>query len=111
MGELGILSVGAGHNKLVFDPTDEAGMIRAARTVKDMLRRGYAMMVEVEGADGKKAFRRVHDFEEGTFEYVIADFDSAEAEKADAADRPAEEETGAAVPLTDKGGEARPSKL
>lgn len=39
--------------------------------MKDMLRRGYALLVERE--DGK--YQRVHEFDESTNEYIIADFD------------------------------------
>lgn len=75
-GELGILNVGAGDTKLVFDKNNPQEMIRAARIVKDMLRRGYALLIEVDGGH-----QRVHDFREDTCEYIIADLDPVEAEK------------------------------
>lgn len=80
---IGILNVGAGDTKLTFDKTNPAEMIRAAKIVKDMLRRGYALLVEVE-RDGEKAFERVLEFKEGTCEYIIADFDTETAAEADA---------------------------
>lgn len=84
MGEVGILNVGAGDNKLVFDPTDQAGMIRAARIVKDMIRRGYALLVEVgKTEDGKPKFQRATDFDETKCEYIIADFDGDAAREQD----------------------------
>jgi hypothetical protein len=43
---VGILNVGTGDTKLVFDKDDPAECIRAARIVADMLRRGYALLVE-----------------------------------------------------------------
>lgn len=73
-GSVGILNVGAGDTKLSFDPNNPAERIRAARIVRDMLRRGYALLIEVE-RDGKKQFERAIDFREDTCEYVIADFD------------------------------------
>ena len=73
-GTVGILNVGAGDTKLSFDPNNPAERIRAARVVRDMLRRGYALLVEVE-RDGVKRFERATDFLEDTCEYVIADFD------------------------------------
>lgn len=73
-GAVGILNVGAGDTKLSFDPNNPVERIRAARIVRDMLRRGYALLVEVE-RDGKKQFERAIDFREDTCEYVIADFD------------------------------------
>ena len=82
MGELGILNVGAGDTKLSFDPNNPQDCIRAARIVRDMLRRGYALLIEVE-RNGKKVYERAKDFDEKTCEYIIADFDPIEAQKAD----------------------------
>lgn len=83
MGEVAVLNVGAGDTKLSFDKGNPAECIRSARIVKDMLRRGYALLVEVE-RDGKKAFERATDFREDICEYIIADFDPVIAEEADA---------------------------
>lgn len=74
IGTVGILNVGDGDTKLSFDPKNPVERIRAARVVRDMLRRGYALLVEVE-RDGVKQFERATDFREDTCEYVIADFD------------------------------------
>lgn len=82
-GEIGILNVGAGDTKLIFDKDNPADCIRAARIVKDMLRRGYALLVEVKQADGSKKFQRVHEFRDDTYEYVIADLDPEIAAAAD----------------------------
>lgn len=95
-GEVGILNVGAGDTKLTFDNRNPAETIRAARIVKDMLRRGYALLIEVTQPDGSKAFQRALAFHEDTCEYVIADYDpsivSPEPE------RPTDEEAGQAQP-------------
>ena len=48
MGEVGILNVGAGDTKLVFDVKDPDAMAKAARIVEDMIKRGYKIMVEIE---------------------------------------------------------------
>lgn len=110
-GEVGILNVGAGDTKLSFDPANEADRIRAARVVKDMIRRGYALLVEVE-EDGKKINRRVHDFDDTKFEYIIADFDPLAAKAADDQERTDEEAISPATPQS--GGEmatpARPGR-
>ena len=82
-GTVGILNVGAGDTKLVFDKNNPADCIRAARIVKDMLRRGYALLVEVPQTDGSKLFQRAYEFREDTFEYVIADLDPLVAQKVD----------------------------
>lgn len=81
-GSVGILNVGQGDTKLSFDPANPAERIRAARIVADMLRRGYALLVEVE-RDGVKKFERALSFREDTCEYIIAEFDPVTAEKAD----------------------------
>lgn len=73
-GTVGVLNVGAGDTKLSFDKSNPAERIRAARIVKDMLRRGYALLIEVE-RDGRKVFTRATDFDEEVCEYIIADFD------------------------------------
>lgn len=74
VGTIGILNVGHGDTKLSFNGNDPAECIRASRIVRDMLQRGYALLIEVE-RDGHKIFTRVHDFDENTYEYIIADLD------------------------------------
>lgn len=75
-GEVGILNVGAGDDKLVFDRNDPTSMIRGARIVRDMIRRGYALLVAVPSPDGgEPTYRRAYDFDENTCEYIIADLD------------------------------------
>jgi hypothetical protein len=82
VGQVGILNVGVGDTKLSFDPNNPAERIRAARIVKDMIRRGYALLIEVE-VDGVKKFTRAIDFDENHCEYIIADFDPLLAQQAD----------------------------
>lgn len=86
IGEVGILNVGAGDTKLVFDPDNPADMIRAARIVKDMLRRGYALLVDSGRRDdqGRPIYQRAKDFDESKCEYIIADFDPLIAAEEDA---------------------------
>lgn len=73
-GTLAILNVAGGDVKVSFDKGNPQEVIRAARIVKDMLRRGYALLVEVD-RDGEKRFERALDFNDQTAEYIIADFD------------------------------------
>lgn len=88
-GEIGILNVGAGDTKLSFDPTNPAERIRAGRIVRDMIRRGYALLVEVDkDADGKARYQRAEDFDEARCEYIIADFDPVVAAEHDEAEAP-----------------------
>jgi hypothetical protein len=93
--EVGILNVGAGDTKLVFDKDNPAEMQRAARIVADMIKRGYVLMIEVERR-GKKIFQRVKKFRADTCEYTIADFDSEVAAQSDAREV-ASEQTAAAA--------------
>lgn len=85
-GTIGILNVGCGDTKLVFDPTNPQECIRAARIVKDMLRRGYALLVQVppKKEGDKPTYQRIQDFREDTHEYIIADLDPEIAAAADA---------------------------
>ena len=73
-GSVGVLSVGAGDMKLSFDKSNPAERIRAARVVADMIRRGYALLIEVDVA-GQKTFTRALSFDENVCEYIVADFD------------------------------------
>ena len=71
MGELGILNVGAGDTKLTFDPSKPAEVKRAAAAVTDMLRRGFAIFVEVGQDDRGPLYRRAQSFDPETCEYLI----------------------------------------
>lgn len=70
MGTLSILNVYEGDVKITFDTDNAAEAIRARRIISDMIRRGYALLIEVEGA-----YQRAIDFDEKVGEYIIADFD------------------------------------
>jgi hypothetical protein len=97
-GTLGILNVGAGDTRLVFDENNPADSIRAARIVKDMIRRGYALLVEVDDGQGGKTFTRATDFDANTYSYIIADFDPVQAAQVDE-----ETETGEASEASETG--------
>ena len=109
-GTVGILNVGAGDIKLSFDPSNPAERIRAARIVKDMLRRGYAILVEVT-RKGKTAYQRAYDFDETKCEYIIADLDPVEAGKADQAEAENEQFDKASPAPKQKKAVGRPRKL
>jgi|GEM_PF-1875406 len=81
-GCLEILNCQAGDTKLTFDTGNVSDTIRAKRIVTDMLRRGYALVVEIE-RDGKKAYERVQAFDEVKGEYLIIDLDPLVAQKTD----------------------------
>lgn len=72
IGEIGILNVGAGDTKLSFDPSNPAEVRRAATIVADMLRRGFALLVEVGKDEKGPLYRRATGFDPETAEYIIA---------------------------------------
>src|SRR4029079_19543671 len=80
-GTVAILNVGTGDTKLTFDKSNPAECIRAARIIKDMLRRGYALLVELppKNEGDKPTYQRVTDFREDTYEYIIADLEPERA--------------------------------
>jgi hypothetical protein len=82
MGTCAILNVAGGDIEVTFANKNPSETIRAARVLRDMLRRGYAILVEVE-RDGVKAFERALDFDEKNCRYIIADFNPLVAEEAD----------------------------
>lgn len=70
MGSLTCLNVAGGDIKITFDTDDAAEAIRAKRIIEEMLKRGYALLVEVNGK-----FRRAKGFDAKVGEYIIADYD------------------------------------
>lgn len=113
MGEVGILNVGAGDTKLVFDPKNPGDCIRAARIVKDMLRRGFALLVDSgeTDAEGRPIYRRALDFDESKHEYIIADFDPMIAAKEDAHEPAESPATPSEVERIEEGGAERRPEL
>lgn len=71
-GELAILNVAAGDTKLSFDPSNPLEVKRAAAVVEDMVKRGFAILVEVGRDDKGPLYRRAHGFDPETAEYIIA---------------------------------------
>jgi hypothetical protein len=73
IGELSLLNVGTGDTKISFDPEGPPeDRATAAALVKDMIRRGYAVLVEVGKDDKGPLYRRALDFDEETTEYIVA---------------------------------------
>jgi hypothetical protein len=70
MGTLSCLNVAGGDVKISFDKSDIGETIRAKRIITDMLRRGYALLIEVNGA-----YQRAVSFDESAGEYIIADYE------------------------------------
>lgn len=92
-GTVAILNVAAGDTKLTFDSSDPPERAKSARIVKDMIRRGFVLLIEVGRDDKGPVYRRAHDFDETTNEYIVAGMSSdAEADDEEAQDE-AEETT------------------
>lgn len=69
---LSILNVSTGDTKLSFDKDKPAERERAARIVTDMLKRGYAILVQVGERDGRPLYQSATGFDPLTCEYLIA---------------------------------------
>lgn len=69
---LSVLNVGAGDTKLSFDKDKPAERERAARIVTEMLRMGYAILVQVGEKDGRPLFQSASAFDPDTCEYIVA---------------------------------------
>lgn len=69
---MAILNVGDGDTKITFDKNNTEERNRACRIVKDMLKRGYAILVQAGEKDGKPIFYRATDFDPETAEYIVA---------------------------------------
>ena len=81
-GELSILNVGEGDTTLTFDPKKPAETARAKKVVEDMLKRGFAILVEVGKKDGDPLYQRAKAFDPETAEYIIVGApDDEEAEE------------------------------
>ena len=77
MGSLSCLNVAGGDIKISFDTNNAAEAIRARRIITEMMKRGYALLIEVKGK-----YQRAKGFDEKVGEYIIADYDpTAEEEK------------------------------
>lgn len=72
VGTVSILNVTSGDTKISFDPKDEAERERAKKIVTDMIKQGYAIMVEIGRDDKGPIYRRAKKFDPETCEYVIA---------------------------------------
>lgn len=95
-GSISILSVYEGDVKINFDTSDLGEAIRAKRIILDMLRRGYALLIKLP--DG--SYTRALGFDEAVGEYIIADFDPAQATQERSHESESEEEA-ATAPQTE----------
>lgn len=90
MGIVSVLNVGHGDTKLTFDPEKPEETKRAAAAVEDMLKRGFAILVEVgEDKDGEPLYRRAKAFDPKTNEYIIVGAPEEPASPAPKANAPA----------------------
>lgn len=70
-GELAILNVGEGDTKLSFDKKKPEEVKRARAVVQDMLKRGFAILVQVGTRKGEPLYQRAQAFDPKTDEYII----------------------------------------
>lgn len=68
---LAVLNAGEGDLKLSFDKSNEPERERAKNTVEDMLRRGYAIFVQVGEQDGEPVYARAKSFDAERCEYLV----------------------------------------
>jgi hypothetical protein len=71
-GSIGILNVGAGDTKLVFDKSNPDETAKSAAIVRDMIRRGFVLLIEVGNNEKGPIYQRAHDFDAETAEYIVA---------------------------------------
>lgn len=81
-GQTDILNVAGGHIDVNFDPKDPIERARAARIVKDMIRNGFVLFIEVTEGEEKKTVRAL-DFDENVSRYIIADVVDPQPESLD----------------------------
>ena len=97
MGTMTILTVGDGDTKLSFDPTKPQELKHAKKVVEDMLKRGFAILVEVGEKDGAPLYQRARGFDPKTAEYIIVGApDDEEAQEEAPAAKPARQRRKAA---------------
>jgi hypothetical protein len=101
MTALAVLNVGSGDTKLTFDKSKPEECKRACAAVTDMLKRGFAILVEVGEKDGRPLYQRAEAFDPETAEYIIIGAPDEEATAAEA------KEPAAFTPPTRGRGKAR----
>jgi hypothetical protein len=94
-----ILNVSDGDTKISFDTNNPADIERARKIIPDMLKRGYALFVEVNGQ-----LERVESFDPATSEYIVRM--PWEAEWEGKLEKPAEE-----LPASDAKGKKKERKV
>lgn len=77
-GTLAILNVAYGDTKLTFDPSKPEEVERSGQTVRELLRKGFMLLIEVGHNDKGPIYQRATDFDPETAEYIIAGSPPAE---------------------------------
>lgn len=76
-GELAILNVGAGDTKLSFDKSKPDEVEHARKVVTEMIRSGFAILVQVGSSNGVPEYQRAKAFDPDTCEYIVGDAPAA----------------------------------
>ncbi len=71
-GTVQILNVGEGDLTLSFDKKNPEEVERARKIIEDMLKRGYALLVQVGTKKGIPVYQRATGFDPKTCEYIVA---------------------------------------
>jgi hypothetical protein len=71
IGKLSILNVGEGDLTIKFDDKNEIEKARAAKIIGDLIKQGYAIMVQTGTDDRGPLYRRAQAFDPATNEYVV----------------------------------------
>lgn len=77
LSALSVLNVGAGDLHIEFDKSDPADVEKAQGIIEDMLKRGYAILVRLEGG----GWRRVEKFDKRRSVYVVSDSSGSKSQK------------------------------
>lgn len=71
IGSVAVLNVGVGDVRISFDKDKPDERKRSATIIKDMLSRGYAVLVQVGEQNGEPIYRRAKEFDADTCEYIV----------------------------------------
>ena len=74
IGTLSILNVYKGDIEIKFDTNDRADIEKARNIISDMLKRGYTLLVEIDGA-----YQRAIGFDETVGAYIVSDSKEVES--------------------------------
>lgn len=104
-GKVGILNVGAGDTKIIFDPDKPKDIERASQVVSELIRRGFVLVVDSGRRDAKDRpiYTRAKWFDATKHEYIIQDDEETTTDEPTAA----QGDGAAAAPAVRRGGKTK----